>query len=857
MDEMPNYATLSGLLESMDLNDDPQFPEGDRRYSGRPDSPSVIPSLNDEVASLSTSLTPTPPTMSKRTHALLELLSSERAYASDLALIRDVHIPCALGQPAPFNAHPVTPPSSGSSSRTLSTASDSSTSSSQMGPPMTREDTKIIFSNVAELALFSDLFVERLEEALGSVLDGGIGDDHVGALFVEIIPAMEPPYKTYITRHPAALSHLHSLPPSSALTAYLNHSKTLATSLTHAWDLPSLLIKPVQRLLKYSLLLTAIIAETPDTHPDKENLKLAREKMEDVARAVNEDRRRWEVVKEVLNTKPGEGKGKKGLSVPASVNISRMKSLRSGKEKEDNHEAEQVERMEKLLKRSDAFINQFAKEAVDWAATVKVTVRALKQWAVGFAQVIGLSEEQKSEAFDAFVVVVEEQLTPLSGDLESIIHKKLLVDLARLVDSMRAPLRLLEAMNTLEPLHYGLLNINFAKGRPPTALLEASQSYLALRGQLFSELPQYLRLLDKGIATSIMQLAHWQTSYWADVHDRWGGLWDALRVDGEMNAGAAETSRVWWGRWSEVASVITGLNIVNPKKIYVEKPMVQPPPDRIVSMLASLNSGYIPQVPTPSPTSPSHSRSLKNGHKQSGESVRSGKSGKSKSSKHSRPTEDFNDYAYISMLGPMPMLTPIPSSAQTSLQSPGVRQSVSSGSSRTIPLNRRSSDAQDYSDQRGRPARKSSLTQKMSKSFRSSRSSSRRSSSRKSIEATPPPLGITTFYTGGSATVSRPGRHSVVSSTCSPSRSLQTARAMYACRVVHPCNPPDGVSYRNLPFFTLRVNTVFEVLEEYGHPSLHEDLPLYVDDGEDCLLLVRDIVGNIGWSLASFLIPLD
>lgn len=36
--------------------------------------------------------------VSKRTHALLELLNSERAYASDLALIRDVHIPLALGE---------------------------------------------------------------------------------------------------------------------------------------------------------------------------------------------------------------------------------------------------------------------------------------------------------------------------------------------------------------------------------------------------------------------------------------------------------------------------------------------------------------------------------------------------------------------------------------------------------------------------------------------------------------------------------------------------------------------------------------------------------------------------------------
>lgn len=35
--------------------------------------------------------------VTKRYHALHELLSSERAYASDLALIREVHIPLALG----------------------------------------------------------------------------------------------------------------------------------------------------------------------------------------------------------------------------------------------------------------------------------------------------------------------------------------------------------------------------------------------------------------------------------------------------------------------------------------------------------------------------------------------------------------------------------------------------------------------------------------------------------------------------------------------------------------------------------------------------------------------------------------
>lgn len=42
-------------------------------------------------------------TTTKRYHALHELLSSERAYASDLALIREVHIPLALGT---FNLWP-------------------------------------------------------------------------------------------------------------------------------------------------------------------------------------------------------------------------------------------------------------------------------------------------------------------------------------------------------------------------------------------------------------------------------------------------------------------------------------------------------------------------------------------------------------------------------------------------------------------------------------------------------------------------------------------------------------------------------------------------------------------------------
>lgn len=52
---------------------------------------------------------------------------------------------------------------------------------------MTKDDVRIIFGNITELAVFSDMFSERLQEALGDVLEDGKGEDWVGALFLEIV----------------------------------------------------------------------------------------------------------------------------------------------------------------------------------------------------------------------------------------------------------------------------------------------------------------------------------------------------------------------------------------------------------------------------------------------------------------------------------------------------------------------------------------------------------------------------------------------------------------------------------------------------------------------------------------------
>ncbi|KAJ7782089.1 hypothetical protein B0H14DRAFT_3585661 [Mycena olivaceomarginata] len=429
-----------------------------------------------------------PSTLSKRQHALHELMSSERPYASDLTLILEVHIPLADG-------------------------------------PMTADDVKIVFGNIGELAELSDVFCEALERTIGSALeDPDATDDHIGELFLRYAPELEGPYKQ---------------PPE--LTAYHQKTRDLAVSLSHAWDLQSLLIKPVQRLLKYSLLLTAIIDATASTHPDRPHLVNARTTMEEVACQVNEGRRRAEVVKEVL-TAPKK-----------PPTLLRIKSFRAPVG-DPNSDAARVDRMAAELARIDVFAQQLARTAQEWARAADAAALALLAWANSFSAAIGLSSAVRSEAFDTFLATLTDSILPLSSGLLPAIAADLLAPLARLLASAAQPRQLLASMAEHAPLHHHLLTMPLsAKNRPPPALLSASAHYLALRTQLAAELPAYLAVLHRGLSAPVRRLASLQAGFFEEARDAWAGLWDMLRVEGERNGGGEETVGVWRARWGDVA----------------------------------------------------------------------------------------------------------------------------------------------------------------------------------------------------------------------------------------------------------------------------------------------------------------
>jgi len=245
---------------------------------------------------------------------------------------------------------------------------------------------------------------------------------------------------------------------------------------------------------------------------------------------------------------------------------------------EAENEKGQVERMGVELKRCEVFVRKFAKDTVDWTRKTKHLMSSLYAWTNAFGQAIGISPDSVSEAFDAFKMVLRTEVIRRCEDLEGVVLGGLLPQCSLLLDSMNNPSKLLEAMHTLEPFHYGLLNLDVSKSRSRASLSGASQSYVALREQLFAELPQYLALLHRGITATISHLGTLQTTFYKDIHTYWNELWEALRVTEDEDpriSSAPETVRIWWERFSIVDEALSELGILKRPKVPVPPPAVE------------------------------------------------------------------------------------------------------------------------------------------------------------------------------------------------------------------------------------------------------------------------------------------
>lgn len=247
----------------------------------------------------------------KRRNIIKELVDTEFSYHQDMKIIEDIY-------------------------------------KATVGELITTEDKKGLFGNADQVEAFSLEFYDALRRAVASVYvppkssrwhskrgsfstsnSGGTDqastgaeslDDErdrrttVGEVFTHFIPRMEKVYGSYLKNHDSANQTLSRLQSNPTVKCWLAECHNNASDITSAWDLDSLLVKPVQRILKYPLLLQQLLETTPADHPDHKMLEAAVKETMNVSHRINEAKKRADLVESIVNRKRKESDVRSGLA---------------------------------------------------------------------------------------------------------------------------------------------------------------------------------------------------------------------------------------------------------------------------------------------------------------------------------------------------------------------------------------------------------------------------------------------------------------------------------------------------------------------------------------------------------------
>ena len=264
-------------------------------------SSSETPPRSSEAATKTTSPSADQKRLIRRRHIVKELVDTEHSFGQDMKVVDDIY--------------------KGTSNVII----------------ISSEDVKILFGNSDQVVAFSTSFLDALKQAAKSVYvlpksrrwrskresvatsGSGNTDDQssvtgvelsdeekdrktfIGEAFGQHMTRMEKIYAEYLKNHDAANQKLQALQRNEKVKIWLKECRAYAHDLTTAWDLDSLLVKPVQRILKYPLLLKELLVVTPENHPDFTALDVAAREMVGVSMRINEMKKRAELMEQVAS----------------------------------------------------------------------------------------------------------------------------------------------------------------------------------------------------------------------------------------------------------------------------------------------------------------------------------------------------------------------------------------------------------------------------------------------------------------------------------------------------------------------------------------------------------------------------
>lgn len=148
-----------------------------------------------------------------------------------------------------------------------------------------------LFGNIGSVIDLSQRLFETLQET-----------DSIGTVFLGFKAELEEVYKIYCQNHDDAISLLESYEKDENIQCHVLECLERLRAIYREWgktnyiNLGSFLIKPVQRVMRYPLLLMELLGATPESHHDRPQLTEALLAIKEINVNINEYKRRKDLV---------------------------------------------------------------------------------------------------------------------------------------------------------------------------------------------------------------------------------------------------------------------------------------------------------------------------------------------------------------------------------------------------------------------------------------------------------------------------------------------------------------------------------------------------------------------------------
>ncbi|CAG7988384.1 unnamed protein product [Penicillium nalgiovense] len=460
--------------------------------------------------------------LKKRRHIIKELVDTEHTFGHDMIIIEDIY---------------------------------KSTSLTVLDP----DDVKVLFANSDQVAAFSDKFLRDLKQAAQSIYvmpktlrwtskrkrnnqppesTTPSGDEvaelagmselekdratSVGQVFVGYMADMEKVYTEYLKNHDAANKKLQILQRNPKVGFWLSECQKGAMDLTTAWDLDSLLVKPVQRILKYPLILRDLLDSTPNDHPDRAAIANALEEVTNVSHRINELKKRVDLVGQAVGRKRNQSDVRAGLSKAFGR---RTEKFRQQVGLSDLFEDKTYDSLAQKLSDGYFQLQVVMRDAESYSRDVQLYVNQFNEYADSIEEVVGMSPSpypQLESKWHQFKMTVQELVTTALPEHVAVVRKTVIDPMVELLGLYNAPQRVMRKRDKRLPEYARYKAIKDRGDKPDKKTTEQGEQFLALNDTLKDELPKLYALTSKLMTACLKNFVQIQTVWYSILQKKIG-----------------------------------------------------------------------------------------------------------------------------------------------------------------------------------------------------------------------------------------------------------------------------------------------------------------------------------------------